>query len=113
MLKIRLLRTGRRNHALYRMVVTDARVKRQGQCLENVGTYDPAGTDEKKLNLKMDRIKHWVGLGAQPTESATNLLKRNGFNVRAEAEAAHAARKRKEAAKPAPAKAAPAKAKAK
>ena len=108
MLKIRLLRTGRRHATLFRLVVTDARVKRQGRYLENVGHYDPAGKDETKLTINADRIKHWFSLGAQPTESAANLLKNKGINYYADLAKAAADRKRKAAkAKPKAAAAAP------
>ena len=107
MLKIRLLRTGRRNCALFRLVVTDARVKRQGRYLENVGHYNPAGKDETKLHVDLERVKHWISMGAQPTESAASLLKSKGLNFAADTAKA-AELKRKAAKAAAPKKAAPA-----
>lgn len=80
MVKIRLQKLGRRNRAHYRIVVTDARVKRQGDYLEKLGQYDPVQKDlEKKVVLNAERVKHWVGLGAQPTEAVVNLLRLKGI----------------------------------
>jgi small subunit ribosomal protein S16 len=80
--KIRLQKLGRRNRAFFRIVVTDARVKRQGMYLEKLGQYDPIETvKEKQLVVNAERLKHWVGLGAQATEAVINLLKPHGLNL--------------------------------
>ena len=79
MVKIRLQKLGRRNRAFFRLVVTDARVKRQGTYLEKLGQYDPIVKDlAKGLVVNVERAKHWIGVGAQPTESAASLLQRAG-----------------------------------
>jgi len=83
-LKIRLFRTGRCNHAQFRLVLVDARVKRQGQYNEHLGVYDPnRKRAEDKVDLDLERIKHWLGHGAQPTVAAMDVIKLAGFNVRA------------------------------
>lgn len=80
--KIRLQKLGRRNKAYFRIVVTDARVKRQGTYLEKLGQYDPIETDkEKQLLVNTDRVKHWVAQGAQATEAVVNLLRKRGLNL--------------------------------
>ena len=70
-------RLGRRNRSCFRIVVTDARVKRQGMYLEKLGQYDPVQKDtDKKLSVDVERVRHWVGQGAQVTEGAATLLRK-------------------------------------
>ena len=83
MLKIRLQRLGRRNHAAFRIVLTDARVKRQGECKENLGHYDPHGEDSNKFHVKLERVQHWVGLGAQLSDAVLKLFKHQGLKSKA------------------------------
>lgn len=71
MVKIRLSRTGRKNLPSYRIVVVPAREKRETKSLEIVGTYFPL---KKEVNLNVDRIKYWLSVGAQPTETVENFL---------------------------------------
>ena len=102
MVKIRLQKLGRRNRACYRIVVTDARVKRQGLYLEKVGQYDPVMKDEtKQLTVDGERVKHWLNLGAQATESVALLLRRAGVVMPKPAKAKKAPRKTAPAAAPA------------
>ena len=79
MVRIRLQRLGRRNRSYFRIVVTDARVKRQGLYLEKVGQYDPVEQDkEKQLAVNAERVKHWLERGAQPSDAVVSLLKKKG-----------------------------------
>ena len=71
--KLRLTRMGAKKAPFYRIVAIDERKARDGQYLENVGTYNPA-TDE--VVVKSDRALYWLGVGAQPTETEITLLKR-------------------------------------
>lgn len=71
MVKIRLSRTGRKNLPSYRVVVVPAREKRETKSLEIVGNYSPI---KKEINLNEERIKYWLSVGAQPTETVKNLL---------------------------------------
>jgi len=81
-LAIRLRQQGRKNHTVYRVVVTDARAPRDGAYLEAVGIYAPLETDaDRALNLKADRIQHWLQKGAQMSESVCSLLKQNAPSV--------------------------------
>lgn len=72
MLAIRLFRTGKINQPAFKIVVTDkTRPARAGRFLEVVGVYNPLN---KKRELKADRIKYWMSVGAQPSDTVYNLL---------------------------------------
>lgn len=71
--KLRLTRMGAKKAPFYRIVAIDERKARDGQYLENVGTYNPA-TDE--IVVKSDRALYWLGVGAQPTDTVRALLKK-------------------------------------
>jgi small subunit ribosomal protein S16 len=72
MLKIRLQRVGRINSPSYRVIVTEhARGPKTGNFVEVVGTYNPK-TKERALNA--DRIKYWISVGAQPSDTMHNML---------------------------------------
>ena len=74
-LKIRLRQQGRKNRETYRLVVTDSRAPSDGKYVEMVGWYNPFETKpEMNLNLKPDRIQHWLDLGAQLTDKAHALV---------------------------------------
>jgi small subunit ribosomal protein S16 len=75
--KIRLARHGAKKRPFYRIVIADSESPRDGKFLENVGTYDPVA-DPAKVSLKQERIKHWIGQGAIPTDTVKNLLKKQG-----------------------------------
>lgn len=76
MLAIRLQRVGRKKQPLYRVVVSEKSKDMYGNHLELLGTYNP---HTKTAELKEDRIKHWLGEGAQASESAHNLLLKEGI----------------------------------
>ncbi|MFO7972143.1 MAG: 30S ribosomal protein S16 [Desulfobacterales bacterium] len=76
--KIRLSRHGAKKRPFYRIVIADSESPRDGKFLENVGTYDPVA-DPAKVSLKQERIKHWIGQGAIPTDTVKNLLKKQGI----------------------------------
>jgi small subunit ribosomal protein S16 len=78
MVKIRLMRMGMKGAPSYRVVIADARSPRDGRIIENIGWYNPL-TDPSTINIDTDRAKHWLGVGAQPTESVLSLLKRAGI----------------------------------
>lgn len=81
-LKIRLRQQGRKNRAFYRMVVTDSRNRRDGRYVEVLGWYNPIESElDKMLNLKPDRIVHWLSVGAQLTERAEALIARGAPDV--------------------------------
>lgn len=72
---IRLARHGRNKLPFYRVVVTDKENKRDGRYIELVGTVDPL-KNPALINLKEDRIKHWVGVGALPSDTVASYISR-------------------------------------
>lgn len=77
-LKIRLRKQGRTNRAFYRLVVADSRAPRDGKYVEVLGWYNPIeAEDDKKSSFKTDRIQHWLGLGAELSDNAANLIRRS------------------------------------
>lgn len=92
MVKIRLKRMGMKGTPSYRVVIADARSPRDGRIIENIGWYNPL-TEPSTIQIDADRAKHWLAVGAQPTESVRSLLQRAGVLTRAEAEASAEAAK--------------------
>lgn len=76
--KIRLARRGAKKKPFYRIVVADVEARRDGRFLEVVGTYDPL-KDPVVVTLKEERVKYWMGEGAQPTDTVRSLLKKEGI----------------------------------
>jgi small subunit ribosomal protein S16 len=76
--KIRLARHGAKKRPFYRIVVADSESPRDGRFLEIVGTYNPL-TDPAEVQVKNDRIQHWMDQGALPTNTVKSLLKKGGF----------------------------------
>lgn len=75
MLTIRLTRVGKKNDPSFRVIVVESKRKPQpGNYLEMVGSYDPR---VDRIDLKADRIKHWLGMGATTSETVHNLLVSN------------------------------------
>jgi small subunit ribosomal protein S16 len=76
MLTIRFIRTGKTNQPFFRVVVTDKRnPPRAGRFVEIVGFFNPK---TKEHQLKAERIKYWLGVGAQPSDTVHNLLVKDG-----------------------------------
>lgn len=73
MLKIRLMRIGTKKKPFYRVVVVDERSKRTGAYIELLGTYNPL-TEPKDIQLKKDRIDHWIKQGAQPSTGYLRII---------------------------------------
>ena len=75
-LKIRLSRGGSKKRPFYRIVVAEASAPRDGRYVERIGHYNPmvAKDNDQRLVVNGDRVKHWLGLGAQPTERVQKLL---------------------------------------
>ena len=72
MLTIRLFRVGRKNQAAFKIVVTDKRnAASRGRFVEEVGFYNPL---TKQRNLKGDRVKYWMSVGAKPSDTVYNML---------------------------------------
>lgn len=78
MVRLRFARTGRRNRPFYRLHAVDSRARRDGRFIEQLGWYDPLAAEGKQMQLNEERIKYWVGVGAQPSETVRDFLaKRN------------------------------------
>ncbi|HMO27092.1 MAG TPA: 30S ribosomal protein S16 [Tepidisphaeraceae bacterium] len=78
--KLRLKRFGRTNRPFYRLNAVDSRSPRDGRVIEELGHYDPVEKDQTKaLVLKLDRCKHWLDVGAIPSETVSSLLKKSGL----------------------------------
>lgn len=76
--KMRLKRIGQKKRPLYRIVVADSRVSRNGKCIEEIGTYDP-NTEKATVKIDEELAKKWLANGAQPTETVARLLKNAGI----------------------------------
>ena len=79
--KIRLARGGAKKRPYYRIVVADERMPRDGRYIEKIGTYNPmvAKDSEERLRLDQDRVKYWLGEGAQPTRRVAFFLGQLGI----------------------------------
>jgi small subunit ribosomal protein S16 len=75
-LKIRLARGGAKKRPFYSVVVADSRSPRDGRFIEKVGTYNPMleRTNPQRVVLDLDRVKHWLSMGALPTERVAIFL---------------------------------------
>ncbi len=73
--KIRLRRVGTRNVPCYRIVVADQRSPRDGRFIENIGTYDPQKV-KNNFQVDLERAKHWISKGAQPSDTVRSILKK-------------------------------------
>ncbi len=71
MLKIKMARFGKKKQPTYRLIINEAGRDTYGNVLENLGNYDPKF---KKLEVKADRVKYWISVGAQMTDTVNNLL---------------------------------------
>ncbi len=75
MVTIRMSRSGAKKRPYYNVVVADSRNKRDGRCIERVGFFNPlAQGQEETLRLDMERITHWISLGAQTSERVASLI---------------------------------------
>ena len=80
-LKIRLTRRGSKKRPFYRIVVADSRSPRDGRFIERLGHYNPMVPKDhpERLVLKDERIKYWMGVGAQPTDRVARFLGQAGI----------------------------------
>ncbi len=82
-LKIRLARAGAKKRPFYRIVVADSRSPRDGRYIEKIGTYDPLlPKDGERVKLVEERVKYWLGHGAQPTDRVLRFLDAAGIRKR-------------------------------
>jgi small subunit ribosomal protein S16 len=75
--KIKLKRMGKIRNPQYRIVIADARTKRDGRAIEEIGKYHPK-EEPSLIDVDSERVQHWLSVGAQPTEPVVKLLKITG-----------------------------------
>ena len=75
--KIKLMRLGKMRAPYYRIIVADARTKREGRVIETIGKYHPK-ENPSFIQVDAERAAYWLGVGAQPTEPVTAILKVTG-----------------------------------
>jgi small subunit ribosomal protein S16 len=75
MVVIRLSRGGAKKRPFYRVVAADQRMPRDGRFIEQIGTFDPR-VEKGSINLKIDRIEHWLKNGAQASDTVKGLIKK-------------------------------------
>jgi small subunit ribosomal protein S16 len=74
---------GRRHRSFFRINAIDSRTPRDGRVIEELGWYDPHAQDpEKRVSLNIERVQHWLGVGAQPSETVADLLKKQGVSAK-------------------------------
>lgn len=78
MVKIRLTRLGAHKRPFYRIIVADAKARRDGPFIEILGTYNPL-VEPSKIEVDLERAKHWIGQGAQPSDTVKRLLQKAGM----------------------------------
>ena len=80
-LKIRLTRGGSKKRPFYRIVVAEVTAPRDGRFIERLGSYNPMVERDhpQRLTLELERIKHWLSVGAQPTDRVAKFLSDNGL----------------------------------
>ena len=78
--KLRLKRFGRAHRSFYRLSAMDSRTPRDGRAIEELGWFDPEASDpQKQVSLNRERIEYWLKVGAQPSPTVHDLLKREGI----------------------------------
>ncbi|MGB0901792.1 30S ribosomal protein S16 [Halocynthiibacter sp.] len=85
-MKIRLARGGSKKRPFYRIVAADSRMPRDGRFIEKLGTYNPLlpKDSEERVKMDMERVKHWMDQGAQPTDRVSRFLEAAGVVAKKE-----------------------------
>ena len=78
MVKLRLRRMGAKKRPSYRVVAADSRSPRDGRIIESLGYYDPL-TEPSTVKLNEERVRHWLSVGAQPSDTVRDILRRQGL----------------------------------
>ena len=74
MVKIRLKRFGTKKRPCYRVVVQDSQKPRDGECIEEIGTFQPIAAEASQVSIDIERAKYWISVGAQPTDVVKKLM---------------------------------------
>ena len=73
---------GRKNRPFYRIGAYDNRTRRDGSPIERLGHYDPLNPkEEEQVHLNVERLKHWIEVGAQPSETVASMMKKAGIEL--------------------------------
>lgn len=80
MVVLRLKRMGRIHRPFYRLGAMDKRSPRDGRVIEQLGWFDPVAPTQQ-INFKTERVKYWLSVGAQPSDTVTGLLKKAGIEL--------------------------------
>lgn len=78
MVVLRMKRMGRIHSPFYRLSVMDKRAPRDGRVIENLGWYSPTAVDGKQYSIDLERVHHWLSVGAQPSMTAATLIRKAG-----------------------------------
>lgn len=81
MLRIRLRRVGKKKQPSYRIVVADSRAPRDGKFVDQVGHYNPL-LDPPTIEVSEEKVRRWIGLGAQPSDTVNRLLQVKGITAK-------------------------------
>ena len=76
MVKLRLARFGAKKRPYYRVIAADSHGKRDGRCIEQVGSYDPM-VDPPAVTLDPERVHYWLSVGAQPTDAGRYMIEKH------------------------------------
>ena len=77
--RLRLKKMGRRHRSFYRVSAIDSRSPRDGRAIEELGWYDPENKDpQQQLRVKLDRLQYWLSVGAIPSPTVADMMKRQG-----------------------------------
>ncbi|MBN68776.1 30S ribosomal protein S16 [Gimesia chilikensis] len=75
--RIRMKRMGRTHRPFYRICVMDSRKQRDGEAIEEIGTYDTSVADKaQRVSIDMERVDYWMSVGAKPSENVATLIKK-------------------------------------
>lgn len=74
--RLRMQRHGSKKRPFYRVVAADIRAPRDGRYIEQLGVYDPLHDDPIVVNLDLERVDYWLGVGAQPTDTVNTLIQK-------------------------------------
>ncbi len=81
--RIKLKKVGRRHQPSFRLTAVDRRRSRDSRIIEELGSYQPDfPQEEQQVRLDRERIEYWLSVGAQPTDTVRQILKKNGFTLK-------------------------------
>ncbi len=81
--RIKLKKVGRRHQPSFRLTAVDRRRSRDSRIIEELGSYQPDfPREEQQVHLNRERIEYWLSVGAQPTDTVRQILKKSGFAVK-------------------------------